>query len=152
MARTLFTLLLILFSVSVLAAAENKVIVLYDSERHMLSAPPTFFSIEKYDVALVGKIEEQINQRLKYTGHKAKSEKQVEEWAKHKLQNDKELQVLLSQLEEAYTYTKPAMKYGLSKVPAVVYVDGENEYIVYGETNVRKALDKINAHRVSARP
>ena len=99
----------------------------------------------------MGKIEKQINQRLKFTGHKAKSEKQVEEWAKHKLQTDKVLQAFLSKLEEAYAYTKPAMKYGLSKVPAVVYVDSENEYIVYGETNVRKALDKINAHRVTAR-
>ena len=139
----------VVFLVSFDACAVAKVVILYDSTIHKVDNAPTFFSVEKYDVSLVDKIEAEISKRLVYTGN-AKAEKDVERWAKNKLQTDPDLQRLMGLLEGAYRFTTPATKYGISKIPAVVYVDDDKQYIVYGETNVRSALDKINAFRTTA--
>lgn len=97
---------------------------------------------------MVGRIESEINKRLVYPNGSATSIEQVQKWAKNKIVSDPQIQALRDNLQNAYQYTKPAMQYGLSKVPAVVLVDGDNEYIVYGDTDIESALRKIRAHRV----
>ncbi len=144
-----FSLFLNMFSMNAFASSSPKLVLVFDSNLHKMEGVPTFFSVEKFDVSLVDKIEAEISKRLVYTGN-AKSEKDVERWAKNKLQTDPDLQRLMGMLEGAYRFTAPATQYGVSKVPAVVYVDDDKQYIVYGETNVRSALDKINAFRTTA--
>ena len=141
----IFCVLIFAFSAN---ASERKVVVLFDSRIHELSNVPTFFSVEKYDVSMVGRIESEINKRLVYPNGSATSIEQVQKWAKNKIVSDPQIQALRDNLQNAYQYTKPAMQYGLSKVPAVVLVDGDNEYIVYGDTDIESALRKIRAHRV----
>ena len=145
--KTMYIFCVLIFAFSA-NASERKVVVLFDSRIHELSNVPTFFSVEKYDVSMVGRIESEINKRLVYPNGSATSIEQVQKWAKNKIVSDPQIQALRDNLQNAYQYTKPAMQYGLSKVPAVVLVDGDNEYIVYGDTDIESALRKIRAHRV----
>ena len=145
--KTMYIFCVLIFAFSA-NASERKVVVLFDSRIHELSNVPTFFSVEKYDVSMVGRIESEINKRLVYPNGSATSIEQVQKWAKNKIVSDPQIQALRDNLKNAYQYTKPAMQYGLSKVPAVVLVDGDNEYIVYGDTDIESALRKIRAHRV----
>lgn len=129
---------------------ENKLVIVYDSRVHALVGDAsTFFSVEKYDVSLVGKIEAEINKRLTYSGKHPKNIDAIQSWATDKFKNDDEIIRLVKLLEEAYSFTEPAMKFGLSKVPAIVLVDDEDEFVVYGETNIYKALERINAFRAT---
>ena len=145
--KTMYIFCVLIFAFSA-NASERKVVVLFDSRIHELSNVPTFFSVEKYDVSMVDRIESEINKRLVYPNGSATSIEQVQKWAKNKIVSDPQIQALRDNLQNAYQYTKPAMQYGLSKVPAVVLVDGDNEYIVYGDTDIESALRKIRAHRV----
>ena len=145
--KTMYIFCVLIFAFSA-NASERKVVVLFDSRIHELSNVPTFFSVEKYDVSMVGRIESEINKRLVYPNGSATSIEQVQKWAKNKIVSDPQIQALRDNLQNAYQYTKPAMQYGLSKVPAVVLEDGDNEYIVYGDTDIESALRKIRAHRV----
>ena len=145
--KTMYIFCVLIFAFSA-NASERKVVVLFDSRIHELSNVPTFFSVEKYDVSMVGRIESEINKRLVYPNRSATSIEQVQKWAKNKIVSDPQIQALRDNLQNAYQYTKPAMQYGLSKVPAVGLVDGDNEYIVYGDTDIESALRKIRAHRV----
>ena len=145
--KTMYIFCVLIFAFSA-NASERKVVVLFDSRIHELSNVPTFFSVEKYDVSMVGRIESEINKRLVYPNGSATPIEQVQKWAKNKIVSDPQIQALRDNLQNAYQYTKPAMQYGLSKVPAVVLVDGDNEYIVYGDTDIESALRKIRAHRV----
>ena len=145
--KTMYIFCVLIFAFSA-NASERKAVVLFDSRIHELSNVPTFFSVEKYDVSMVGRIESEINKRLVYPNGSATSIEQVQKWAKNKIVSDPQIQALRDNLQNAYQYTKPAMQYGLSKVPAVVLVDGDNEYIVYGDTDIESALRKIRAHRV----
>ena len=144
--KTMYIFCVLIFAFSA-NASERKVVVLFDSRIHELSNVPTFFSVEKYDVSMVGRIESEINKRLVYPNGSATSIEQVQKWAKNKIVSDPQIQALRDNLQNAYQYTKPAMQYGLSKVPAVVLVDGDNEYIVYGDTDIESALRNIRAHR-----
>ena len=145
--KTMYIFCVLIFAFSA-NASERKVVVLFDSRIHELSNVPTFFSVEKYDVSMVGRIESEINKRLVYPNGSATSIEQVQKWAKNKIVSDPQIQALRDNLQNAYQDTTPAMQYGLSKVPAVVLVDGDNEYIVYGDTDIESALRKIRAHRV----
>jgi integrating conjugative element protein (TIGR03757 family) len=51
---------------------------------------------------------------------------------------------LAAQLTEAHQNVTDAWSMGITKVPAVVV---DRKYVVYGETNVQRALDRINEYR-----
>jgi integrating conjugative element protein (TIGR03757 family) len=51
---------------------------------------------------------------------------------------------LTGQLTQAHQNVTDAWSMGVTKVPAVVV---DRKYVVYGETNVQRALDRINDYR-----
>lgn len=128
----------------------HSVTVIYDSRYHVLSSVPQNFSVKKYDVSLTSRIEAQINKRLVYSGPKTTIEG-VESWAREKAKQDPELKQLFDMLPSSYDYLVPVSEFSLTKVPAVIAHIGADNFVVYGETNINKALQTINSSRHSKR-
>ena len=124
--------------------------VVYDSRYHTLTGVPLNYSVQKYDVSLTGRIEAQINKRLVYSGPQTDVEG-VEAWARNKVEQDPELKQLFDMLPSSYDYLTPVSEFGLTKIPAVVAHAGADNFVVYGETNVNKALQTVIASRAASR-
>ena len=132
------------------AESISSVTVIYDSRYHQLSGLPQNFSVQKYDVSLTGRIEVQINKRLVYSGPQTSVEG-VEAWARKKAKQDPELKQLFDMLPSSYDYLTPVSEFGLTKIPAVIAHAGTDNFVVYGETNINKALQAINTSRSADR-
>ncbi|MAD89058.1 MAG: hypothetical protein CMK64_05095 [Pseudoalteromonas sp.] len=115
----------------------DEVLYFYDSDRH---PEPSFFVERKIDVSLASKIEQAINTKLVLQNPYLYTEKEREQLAISKLQNDDALKVLMKRLADSYKELETIFKYQVHKVPAVVLVENERNWIVYGETNIQKAL------------
>lgn len=137
---------LILVFLSTGAYSVEHLTIIYDARYDKLRGIPKNISVHHYDVSKVSKIETQINRRLEFKGQ-AKSHMDVEAWALNKVNNDPAIKVLIDKLPLAYDYLTAVDQFGLTKVPAVVYSDGDKNFVVYGETNISKAIQKVNAFR-----
>lgn len=134
----------LIFLCSFQAASQvNSVTVFFDSRLHSVKDSQLYFPVVKYDLSLTSKIKAEIDRRLVYQGT-ATSVGQVEEWARKKSQSDPALKKLFESLQHSYEYLGPVAEYGISKVPAVVAHIGEDHFIVYGETDIQKALRIIS--------
>lgn len=143
-------LILIVFAGNSFAADIDFITVVYDSRHHPLSGVPINYSVQKYDVSLTGRIESQINKRLVYSGSQT-DVNGVEEWARNKVKNDPELKQLFDLLPSSYDYLTPVSEFGLTKIPAVVVHAGADNFVVYGETNINKALQAVAVSRADNR-
>lgn len=132
------------------AAGIDFITVVYDSRHHALSGLKQNYSVQKYDVSLTGRIEAQINKRLVYSGTQT-DVRGVEEWARNKVKHDPELKQLFDMLPSSYDYLTPVSEFGLTKIPAVVVHAGADNFVVYGETNINKALKAVAVSRASNR-
>lgn len=137
---------LLLTCLSLDAYSTEYLTIVYDARYDKISGIPKNISVQHYDVSEVSKIETQINRRLVFKGQ-AKSQSDVEAWAMNKVNKDPEIKALIDKLPLAYDYLTAVDEFGLTKVPAVVYSDGDKNFVVYGETNISKAIQKVNAYR-----
>ena len=137
---------LLLICLSLNAYSAEYLTIVYDARYDKISGIPKNISVHHFDVSEVSKIETQINRRLVFKGQ-AKSQSDVEAWAMNKVKKDPEIKALIDKLPLAYDYLTAVDEFGLTKVPAVVYSDGDKNFVVYGETNISKAIQKVNAYR-----
>ena len=124
--------------------------VFYDSTKHSVISIPTIFSVEKIDVSESRKIEASITERLQLE-RQGESIEAVQNWAVKKVAQDREIQRLMSELPNTYRWLEKAHTFGISKVPAVVISYGEDDFVVYGQTDIRKAINLVSAYRVGDR-
>ncbi|KZN63396.1 DUF1525 domain-containing protein [Pseudoalteromonas luteoviolacea] len=126
--------LLVLFSFNSLA---GEVLYFFDSNKH---PEPSFFVNRKIDVSIPSKIEQAINKKLVLENPYLYTEAEREQLARSMLRNDETLKGLMSNLASSYKELETIFKYQVHKVPAVVLVENGRNWIVYGETNIQKAL------------
>lgn len=122
-------------------------IIMYDSQIHELTNVPTIFFVSKIDVSESSRIEASINTRLQYGG-KGKSTEEVERWARKKIQTDPQIKDLIGKIPTSLSFLNHVNEIGITKVPAVVLRDGDQDFVVYGQTDIRKAVQAINSYRV----
>lgn len=136
----------LLLSCSITVQANGVITIVYDAQKDKIYNVPKNILVHHYDVSKVSRIEAEINKRLVYQGPRVSSEK-VESWGMKKIKTDPKIKSLVDSLPFAYEYLTVVADYGLTKVPAVVYSDGGKNFVVYGEINISKAIQKINAYR-----
>lgn len=124
-------------------------IIMYDSQIHELTNVPSIFFVSKIDVSESSRIEASINTRLQYGG-KGKSTEEVEKWARKKIQTDPQIKNLIGKIPASLSFLNHVNDIGITKVPAVVLRDGDQDFVVYGQTDIRKAVQAINSYRVGS--
>lgn len=129
-----FTLFLFLFSSEILA---SEIFYFYDSSIH---PSQTIFSVTKFDVNKSNKIRAEINKRLVFNSQKVWTTEELEKEARYRLANDVELKGLMNEMSDSYKYLQQALEFKVTKVPAIVLKENGHNWIVYGETNIQKAL------------
>lgn len=147
-------LLLTLFYCIVVAsnayATDGVVTVLYDSRYEQLSGVPKNFNVRLFDLSKPSRIEKEINRRLVYKGPRL-SEFEMEVWGRNKVASDSTLKSLVDELPLSYAYLNEVVDYDIKKIPAVIYSESDNNFVIYGQPNITKALNQINAYRVGNR-
>ncbi|MBB1333995.1 DUF1525 domain-containing protein [Pseudoalteromonas sp. SR41-6] len=128
------SLILLIFSPSVLA---SEIFYFYDSKVHNSQ---TIFSVTKFDVSKSNKIRAEINKRLVFNSQKVWTTEELEKEARYRLANDVELKGLMNEMSDSYKYLQQALEFKVTKVPAIVLKENGHNWIVYGETNIQKAL------------
>lgn len=109
----------------------------YDSKIH---PSETIFSVTKFDVNKSNKIRAEINKRLVFNSQKVWTTEELEKEARYRLANDVELKGLMNEMSDSYKYLQRALEFKVTKVPAIVLKENGHNWIVYGETNIQKAL------------
>ena len=130
---------LILFFIAFLSfiASSKEVYYFYDSTIH----PQTpFLSSVSLDVSKSSKIEAEINKRLIFKEAPFLSEEQRLAKARSIISQDPKLKYLMNELSNSYKYLEKVFEFQIKKVPAVVLQENGHNWIVYGQTNVQKAL------------
>lgn len=133
-----FLISFLVFFVSTFAHSAE-VFYFYDSSKHKKPNQSLIFS-SSFDVSLPSKIESQINKRLYFDRNRNWTEEQLERAARQRLKNDPELISLMKMLDSSYRFLKPAYKFNVQKIPAIVLSENGHNWTVYGETNLQKAL------------
>lgn len=114
-----------------------EVFYFYDSSVH---PSKTIFSVTKFDVNKSNKIRAEINKRLVFNSQKVWTTEELEKEAHYRLANDVELKGLMNEMSDSYKYLQRALEFKVTKVPAIVLKENGHNWIVYGETNIQKAL------------
>lgn len=131
-----FIICLFIFQMSFFSFADE-VLYFYDSAIH----PPTpFFSATSFDVSKSSKIEAEINKRLIFNDAPFLTEQQRVEKARSIINGDPKLKSLIKELSQSYKYLEKVFEFQIKKVPAIVLKENGRNWIVYGQTNVQKAL------------
>jgi hypothetical protein len=109
----------------------------YDSEVHNSQ---TIFSVTKFDVSKSNKIRAEINKRLVFDSNRVWSKEDLEVEARKRIASDPQLKSLMNQMSDSFKYLQTALELKVLKVPAIVLKENGHNWIVYGETNIQKAL------------
>lgn len=129
-----FALLLFSFSTEILA---SEIFYFYDSGVHNSQ---TIFSVTKFDVSKSNKIRAEINKRLVFDSNRVWSKEDLEVEARKRISSDPQLKSLMNQMSDSFKYLQTALELKVLKVPAIVLKENGHNWIVYGETNIQKAL------------
>lgn len=115
----------------------SEVFYFYDSNIH---PSETIFSVTKFDVSKSNKIRAEINKRLVFDSNRVWSKKDLEVEARKRIASDPQLKSLMTQMSDSFKFLQTALELKVLKVPAIVLKENGHNWIVYGETNIQKAL------------
>lgn len=122
--------------------ANDRVIIFYDSTKQRLTNLPKNIFHQSFDLGISGKIEAEMNKRLEMFSSKVTKSEILQGFS-----SNKEVKNLVEKLKESYSYLEGVSKYKVTKIPAVILDTKDGDYIVYGETNIQKALQSIAIYR-----
>jgi hypothetical protein len=142
-----FFFILLISSISTKAICE--VYVFFDSEIHNLTNLPNNFPIEPFDLSKSGKIKSYFNQRLSQSFNYIDNTKLLTSKNISELKGSDLVKSFASEYVNSLSHLRYLARYKIIKIPAVVLDTGNGEYIVYGETNIQKALQDIALYRRS---
>ena len=129
-----FIFVFLVFSANVSA---SEIFYFYDSGVHNSQ---TIFSVTKFDVSKSNKIRAEINKRLVFDSNRVWSKEDLEVEARKRIASDPQLKSLMNQMSDSFKYLQTALELKVLKVPAIVLKENGHNWIVYGETNIQKAL------------
>jgi integrating conjugative element protein (TIGR03757 family) len=144
----ILSLLCALFSHGV--HSEDKLIVFHDSTKHRIINVPMNIYYQAFDLGKSGKIHKEINRRLGNLSSLKKTPDELKKIVAQGLQSNPQMKLYIEQLNGSYGYLKKVAKYQITKIPAVVLDTEDGEYVVYGQTNIQKALENIAVYRRSS--
>ena len=93
-----------------------------------------------FNVNKSNKIKTQINKQLVFNSQRSWTKEELELEARKRISNDPKLKNLMNEISDSYKYLQKALEFKVTKVPAIVLVENGHNWIVYGETNIQKAL------------
>ncbi len=134
----------LLFSFAPFFSGASEIYYFFDSNIH---SNQTIFSVTKFDVSKSNKIRAEINKRLVFDSNRVWSKEELEIEARKRIASDPRLKSLMTEMSDSFKYLQTALELKVLKVPAIVLKENGHNWIVYGETNIQKALVLIRNSR-----
>jgi len=131
------------------AQSEDKLFIFYDSTKYRIYNVPIIISNQAFDLGKSGKIQGEINKRLANLSSLRKTPDELKEVVSKGLQSNPLMKGYVEELKDSYGYLQKVAEYQITKIPAVVLDTEDGEYVVYGQTNIQKALQNIAVYRRS---